>query len=196
MRVRLPPAPTGFYSLICTVVFDPARRLSCTGRRCIAIGLVQTPREPSVEVCASPRRPRQLAVLRPRRPTPPHGRNGQQVRHYRRTRVGVCCLGSEKTSPCTCIPENVHRLNMHSVPLVCLFFSLPSWIENRRLRLWQAETGRNTMTNYLQTKNKRRRPFGMTVVKPAGKRSETASLDLFRQRILPRERLRFRNQVF
>ena len=32
------------------------------------------------------------------------------------------------------------------------------------------------MTNYLQTKNKRRRPFGMAVVKPAGRRSETASL--------------------
>ena len=37
------------------------------------------------------------------------------------------------------------------------------------------------MTNYLQTKNKRRRPFGMAVVKPAGRRSETASLELFRQ---------------
>ncbi|CBJ31103.1 WD-repeat protein, putative [Ectocarpus siliculosus] len=44
---------------------------------------------------------------------------------------------------------------------------------DNRLRLWEVETGRNTMTNYLQTKNKRRRPFGMAVGRPAGRRSET-----------------------
>lgn len=29
------------------------------------------------------------------------------------------------------------------------------------------------MTNYLDTKNRRRRPFGMAVAQPAGRRSET-----------------------
>eukprot|EP00752_Nemacystus_decipiens_P004205 g3843.t1 len=66
----------------------------------------------------------------------------------------------------------------HAGPVNSLCFApdglhlLTSGTDNR-LRLWQAETGRNTMTNYLQTKNKRRRPFGMAVGKPAGRRSET-----------------------
>lgn len=42
-----------------------------------------------------------------------------------------------------------------------------------RLRLWQVESGCNTMINYLETKNRRRRPFGMAVVQPAGRKSET-----------------------
>lgn len=37
------------------------------------------------------------------------------------------------------------------------------------------ENGRNTMMNYLATKNRRRRPFGMVVAKPAGRRSEMVS---------------------
>ncbi|CAM9968086.1 unnamed protein product, partial [Hapterophycus canaliculatus] len=44
---------------------------------------------------------------------------------------------------------------------------------DNRLRLWHVDTGRNTMTNYLRTLNKRRRPFGMAVGKPAGSLSET-----------------------
>lgn len=51
---------------------------------------------------------------------------------------------------------------------VCPFFSV-------RLRLWEVETGHNTMMNYLQTKNRRRRPFGMAVAQPSGRRSETVS---------------------
>ncbi|CAM9742078.1 unnamed protein product [Pylaiella littoralis] len=66
----------------------------------------------------------------------------------------------------------------HAGPVNSLCFSpdglhLVTAGTDNRLRLWQVDTGRNTMTNYLKTTNKRRRPFGMAVVKPAGPRSET-----------------------